>query len=167
MKFQMILKQTSAIMRIPHAYHSRVPNITIWEGTTSVPISILIWERMLRFLGHLFRAEDTDTSKSVAFIYVDGFWRPQALTGPRARGRPHDGWAEWAWGEAMKAALDVYSHTSSHISSFPQNAFSREAHAALVARMSDAARWHNICFVARCLRHQSFLSSLREARRYR
>ena len=108
-----------AIMRIPHAYHSRVPNLTIWEGTKGVPISILIWEHMLRFLGHLFRAEDTDTTKSVAFHYQDGYWRPVQLSTARARGRPHEGWAHWARGEAMSAAEEVSVATTSHIDYFP------------------------------------------------
>ena len=77
-------------------YQSRVPSIEIWEGTNRVPISILIWERMLKFLGHVLRAEDTDISKAVTFQYRDGYWLPQSLPGPRARGRPHEEWAHWA-----------------------------------------------------------------------
>ena len=53
---------------------------------------------------------------------------------------------------------------ANHIVNFPANMFSADAHAALVAHMSEAAKWHDICYVARCLRHQSFCKSRREER---
>ena len=153
-----------AILRIPHSYHSRVPNRSIWEGTKSVPVSILIWERMLRYLGHLIRAGEEDPTKVVTLEYRHGHWVPPRITVDRARGRPHDGWAAWAWGEARRAMLEVFQNTSSHISDFPSNPNSQRAHDAVASLMSDAICWRRLCCVAGCLRHQSFLASLRAAR---
>ena len=154
----------SAILGIPHSYHSRVPNITIWEGTNSCPVSILIWERMLRYVGHLMRAENGDPTKAVSLELRSGHWVPPQLSAPRKRSRPHNGWAHWAWGEARRAAKEVSSSTASHIDSFPESPHSQEAHLKTAALMQDAKAWRRICYVARCLRHQSFLTSLREAR---
>ena len=153
-----------AILGIPHSYYSRVPNLSIWEGTNSCPISILIWERMLRYVGHLMRARDEDPTKAVALELRHGHWVPPRLIVARARGRPHDGWAFWAWGEARRAAKAVASSTATHIASFPENLNSQAAHDATALLMQDAKAWRRISYVARCLRHQSFLASLREAR---
>ena len=153
-----------AILRIPHAYHSRVPNLSIWEGTNSVPVSIIIWERTLRYVGHLIRAEDTDFTKAVTLEYRNGHWVPPQLSAARTRSRPHHGWAHWAWGEARRAMQEVYKSTSSHIDHFPESMHSQEAHDKVAALCSDALQWRQLCYVARCLRHQSFLASLRAAR---
>ena len=146
------------------ACHSRVPNLSIWEGTNSVPVSIIIWERALRYVGHLIRAEDTDFIKAVTLEYRNGHWVPPQLSAARTRSRPHHGWAHWAWGEARRAMQEVYRSTSSHIAYFPASMHSQEAHDIVAALCSDSLKWRQLCYVARCLRHQSFLASLRAQR---
>ena len=147
-----------AILRIPHSFHSRVPNVHIWEGTKSVPVSILIWERMLRYIGHLVRARLPDPTKAYTFTEdSEGRLIPISLQAPRTRSRPHDGWAAWAWGEARNAVFEVYSLTSSHVPVFPDTPHTLEAHLRTIEYASDAYNWRRICYVARCLRYQSFL----------
>ena len=143
---------------------SRVPNLSIWEGTNSVPVSILIWERMLRYVGHLLRAGEDDYTKAYTLEYRHGHWVPPQLSAPRTRSRPHHGWAHWAWGEARSAMLQVHVSTSSHIPYFPRDVRSQESHDIVAALCADAIQWRQLCYITRRLRHQSFLFSLRAAR---
>ena len=128
------------------------------------PISIIIWERMLKYVGHLMRAQEADPTKAVAFEHRDGHWVPKHLTAPRARGRPNDEWAAWAWAEARTAMAEVAASTSSHIASFPSDPRSLEAHQTVASLMSDDVECARLCYIARYLMHQSLLTSLRAQR---
>ena len=82
---------------------------------------------MLRYLGHFVRAGEGDPTKVVTVEQWHGHWVHLHISTTRARGRPNDGWAEWAWGEACRAMLEVSSSTNTHIADVPANPNSQDA----------------------------------------
>ena len=85
------------ILRIPHAYVSRVSNNTVFERAHRKPLSTRLLQAQLLFLGQLARREGDDPVRRCIF-QGGGFQMLPSLT--RKRGRPRATWID----ETMKAA---------------------------------------------------------------
>ena len=79
------------ILKIPHAYHSRISNKTVLEQAGTRALSIQILQRQLLYLGELARRGPEDPVRCCVFS-------PGSLdvipVGPRKQGRPRHTWVE-------------------------------------------------------------------------
>ena len=77
------------ILRIQHAYHSRVSNKTVLERAGATPLSTRILQQQLLYLGEIARRDHDDPVRCCVFL-------PGSLddipVGPRKQGRPRHTW---------------------------------------------------------------------------
>ena len=87
------------ILRIPHAYYSRISNKTVLEITKESCLSAKIQKQQEKYLIKLTERDDNDPARS--FVFEPGSLNWRAKTCKRKQGRPR---TEWVTG--LKAAVN-------------------------------------------------------------
>ena len=90
------------ILRIPHAYYSRVSNRTVLERAGHRPITESLLREQMIYMGQLARRRDDDPARQC--VFVPGGVALRALPGPRRRGRPRLCWTKCVHEACLRVA---------------------------------------------------------------
>ena len=92
------------VLRIKASMISRISNARVLKEASTIPLSHIVRQRRLQYLGHVLRREPLDSIASVCF---DNTWKVRTPYAPRKRGRPIDNWTRKSVAEALHHARSV------------------------------------------------------------
>ena len=94
-----------SILKIPHAYYSRVSNATVLTRAQARPLSTRLLQQHLIYFSKLARSDGRDPAR--ACIFAEGSLEAAPLDDIRRRGRPRLEWGTEVRKHVLRAAGDL------------------------------------------------------------
>ena len=98
------IKCLRRILKIQPSFYSHVTNSSVLQKAGARPMTLLLLERQLKWLGKIARRHDSDILKQSIFGTSGGPLQPREPAGPRKRGRPKISWIKGVLEHATAAA---------------------------------------------------------------